>query len=78
MKQEVQERGPGRSDLNADPDSAPTSCVAMNKLSDLAVLWKMGMMVFRVLPQLRNRRMYEVLWTMPSTELLPILKNPLR
>ena len=50
----------------------------MSKLSDLSVLWKMGMIIFRVLPQLRDRRMYEVLWTMPSTELLSILKNLLR
>lgn len=50
----------------------------MSKLSDRSVLWKLGMIIFRVLPQLRDRRMYEVLWTMPSTELLSTLKNPLR
>lgn len=56
----------------------PANCVAMSKLSDLSVLWKMGMIIFRVLPELKDKRMHYVLWTMPSTVLLSILKHPLR
>lgn len=34
------------------------NCVAVSKLSDLSVLWKMGMIIFRVLPELKDKRMH--------------------